>query len=99
MKMLSHIFFFNADSYGKKRFVQLVECNFYNVKLELLSCFYNHWLIVWKLLGKTNVIDSFCVTLSSVACSFEDLLQVNEQIKMLIVDGYLKEEIKSSSLK
>lgn len=84
---------------AKKRFVQFVECNFYNVKLGLLSCFYNHWLVIWKLLGKTNIIDSFCITLSSVACSFEDLPQVNEQIEMLIVDGYLKEEFKGSSLK
>lgn len=67
--------------------MQLVECHFYNVKLGLLSC---HWLIIWKLLGGKNkllkIIDSFCITLSSVACSFEDLPQVNEQIEMLIVE-------------
>lgn len=90
MKMLSRGFFFLMRIHtAKKTFVQFVKCHFYNVKLGLL-CFYNHWLIIWKLLGKkTNIIDSFCITLSSVACSFVDLLQVNEQIEMLIVDGYL----------
>lgn len=47
--MLSCIFFLMRIHTAKNDL-----CNFYDVNLGLLTCFYNHWLVIWKLLGGGN---------------------------------------------